>query len=109
MGRGELRDCPREKELEQRTTRQDPKQDPSWTCLRSSEKAEARSSRAWRPWKGLWVLSSKRREASRGLRRRLDRSEICLDKVSLAAVWRMDYKGVENGNKKSQMGQRRNM
>lgn len=50
-------------------------------------------------------MSSRRREASEGLRRRLARSEICLDKVTPAAVWRMNYKGVKSGSKKSRMGQ----
>lgn len=67
--------------------------------------ARARSSMAQGPWGGLWVLSSRRREASEGLRRRLARSEICLDKVTPAAVWRMNYKGVKSGSKKSRMGQ----
>lgn len=42
------------------------------------------------------------------MRRILATSEICLDNVALTAVWRMNYKGVESGSKKSRMGQIRN-
>lgn len=42
------------------------------------------------------------------MRRRLATSEICLDKVALAAGWRMDDKEVKRGGKKPQMGQTKN-